>query len=249
MQQLQGRVALVTGSTHGIGTSIARLFASEGAKVIVHGRDQQAGASVVEEIGKAGGEAMFAAADVKDFDAIEAIRAQIERKFGFVDVLVTSAGGGGGQPMAVESISADGWKTALDENLTSVFLTIKSFLPAMKKAGRGSIVTIASSNPHRPAPIAYGAAKAGVILLTRDVAAQVGPNRVRVNCIAPSTILTPGNENRIPEQAKASLAASHPLHRLGAPKDVAEAALFLASDQSSWITGVVLDVAGGAVMT
>jgi 3-oxoacyl-[acyl-carrier protein] reductase len=227
------------------------VFASEGAKVVVHGRDRDAGASVVDEIGKAGGEAMFAAADVRDFASIEAMRGEIEREFGAVDVLVTNAGGGGGQPMPVESIAVEDWRTALDENLTSVFLTIKSFLPAMKEARRGSIVTIASSaarNPHRPAPIAYGAAKAGVILLTRDVAVQAGANGVRVNCIAPSTILTPSNENRIPEQAKASLAASHPLQRLGAPKDVAEAALFLASDQSSWITGVVLDVAGGAVM-
>ena len=251
MPQLEGRIALVTGSTRGIGAAIATIFASEGAKVVVHGRDRRAGDMVVHEIGQTGGDAMFVAADVTDFDDIERVRREIERNFGSVDLLVTNAGGSSNPPAPVESISAEAWRTAIDENLTSVFLTIKSFLPGMKAAKRGSIVTIASAAARKPnagAPVAYGAAKAGVVLLTQDVAAQAGPCGIRVNCIAPATILTPRNEERIPEETKVSLAASHPLQRLGCPTDIAEAALFLASDRSSWITGVVLDVAGGFVM-
>lgn len=152
MAQLDGRVALVTGSTRGIGAAIARRLAAEGAKVVVHGRD------------------------------------------------------------------------------------------------RVTIASAAARKPHEQAPVAYGAAKAGVILLTQDLAAQAGPCGIRANCIAPATVLTPRNEERIPEETRTSLAASHPLKRLGTPDDIADAVLFLVSPQSSWVTGVVLDVAGGSVL-
>ena len=121
----------------------------------------------------------------------------------------------------------------------------------MKTRGRGSIVTISSSagrRAHPRSPIPYAAAKAGVELMTQDVAAQAGPAGVRVNCIAPETILTETNARRIPQALQAELAATHPVPRLGTPDDVARAALFLASDDAAWITGVVLDVAGGATM-
>src|SRR5262249_42940572 len=140
----------------------------------------------------------------------------------------------------------------LDGNLTATFLTIKSVLPGMKERKSGNIITISSAAGRRPnayAPIPYSAAKAGVQVLTQDVAAQVGPLGIRVNCIAPETILTDRNRARIPETRQSQLVEFHPIRRLGLPEDVARAALFLASDQSSWITGVILDVAGGAVMT
>jgi 3-oxoacyl-[acyl-carrier protein] reductase len=121
----------------------------------------------------------------------------------------------------------------------------------MKQRQSGNIITVSSAaarRPHPRSPIAYAAAKAGIELLTQDVAAQAGPSGVRVNCLAPETILTDDNQARIPEAQRRTLAEQHPIARLGTPDDVARAALFLASDQAAWITGVILDVAGGAVM-
>ena len=135
--------------------------------------------------------------------------------------------------------------------LVRTFLTIKSFLPGMKERRAGNIVTLSSAagrRPHTRSPIAYSVAKAGIELMTQDVAAQAGLYGIRVNCIAPETILTERNEQRIPDEQKAALIESHPIKRLGTPDDVARAVLFLVSDDSSWITGVILDVAGGAVM-
>jgi 3-oxoacyl-[acyl-carrier protein] reductase len=139
----------------------------------------------------------------------------------------------------------------LDGNLTATFLTIKSFLPGMKERRAGNIITISSAagrRPHPRSPIAYSVAKAGIELMTQDVAAQAGPYCIRANCIAPETILTERNKQRIPDEQRAALIEDHPIKRLGTPDDVARAALFLASEDASWITGVILDVAGGAVM-
>src|SRR5262249_5583069 len=145
----------------------------------------------------------------------------------------------------------EGWHASVEGNLTATFLTIKSLLPGMKQRKSGVILTISSSagrRPHERSPLPYAAAKAGVELLTQDVALQAGPFNVPANCVAPETIRTEGNLQRIPEAQRAELAAVHPIRRLGTPDDVARACLFLASDDASWITGVVLDVAGGALM-
>jgi 3-oxoacyl-[acyl-carrier protein] reductase len=169
-----------------------------------------------------------------------------------VDILVANAGASLTPPAPLEDIPETAWRATVDANLLATFLTLKSFLPGMKQRGRGAIITIASSAGRRAdarAPIPYGAAKAAVALMTQDVAAQAGPNGIRVNCIAPETILTARNRQRIPAAQQASMAGFHPLQRLGTPEDVAGAAVFLASDAAAWITGVVLDVTGGAVMT
>src|SRR5262249_54382374 len=151
----------------------------------------------------------------------------------------------------LENISEDGWRLSIDGNLTATFLSLKSFLPSMKERRRGSIVTISSAaarRPHPGTPIPYAAAKAGIIIMTQHLATQVGPFNIRVNCITPETILTEGNRERIPAALQATLAEAHPLQRLGTVEDIAQAALYLASDSAAWITGIVLDVAGGAVM-
>ncbi|MDQ4504046.1 SDR family NAD(P)-dependent oxidoreductase [Sinomonas sp. ASV322] len=249
--RLDGRVALVTGSSRGIGAGIAVELARQGAAVAVHGRDRGAVDDVVATLARDGGTAVGVSGDVTSFAELEALRRQVEEGLGPVDVLVANAGGNFTPPAQLEDIPEDCWRATIDGNLTATFLTLKSFLPGMKERGRGSIVTIASSAGRRPdarAPIPYGAAKAAIALLTQDAAAQAGPFGVRVNCIAPETILTERNRARIPGEQQAAMAGYHPLRRLGTPEDVAKAAAFLASDDAAWITGVVLDVTGGAVM-
>ncbi len=248
---LDDKVALVTGSSRGIGAAIARLFAQEGAKVVVHGRDAAALSAVCDEIKRAGGQAMQVAGDVTRFADIEAMRRQIEKEFGPVDILVANAGGSPTRPGPLEEISEEAWHAGIDANLTATFLTIKSFLPGMKERRSGNIITMSSTSgriSHPRSPIPYATAKAGIQILTQDLAAQVGPYGIRANCIAPESILTEKNKQWIPDATKQELAQAHPIRRLGTPEDVARAALFLASDESAWITGIILDVAGGAVM-
>jgi 3-oxoacyl-[acyl-carrier protein] reductase len=251
MTNLTGRVALVTGSSRGIGAAIAKLFAQEGANVVVHGRDAAALSVVHAEIEHSGGRAMSIVADVTRFADIEAMRRRIEEALGPIDVLVANAGGSYSKPGPIEETSEEGWHASVDGNLTATFLTIKSILPGMKARRSGNIITISSAagrRPHPSSPIPYAAAKAGIEILTQDVAAQAGPFGIRANCIAPETILTENNQRRIPEAQKTALIELHPIRRLGTPEDVAHAALFLASHAAAWITGIVLDVAGGAVM-
>lgn len=249
MSDISGKVALVTGSSRGIGAAIATVFAQHGARVAVHGRDKMALAAVQADIERAGGTAMQVVADVTKFTEIETMRRQIERTFGPVDVLVANAGGSFTMPGPLEETNEEGWHASVDGNLTATFLTIKSFLPGMKERGAGNIITISSVAGHRPhprAPIPYSAAKAGIEILTKDLAAQAGPYGIRVNCIAPETILTERNQQRIPQAQQQALIEAHPIRRLGTPEDVARTALFLVSEESAWITGIVVDVAGGA---
>lgn len=252
MTTLDGKVALVTGSSRGIGAAIARLFAREGAAVVVHGRDLVALKRVRMEIEDAGGRAIHVAGDVTRLSDIEALRRDMEAQLGPADILVANAGSNALPPhLAAEDISEEGWRTSIDANLTATFLTIKCFLPGMKSRRRGNVVTMSSAAARRPtaqSPLAYAAAKAGIQLLTQHVAQQAGPFGVRVNCIAPETILTEHNAEQMPADVQERVAEAHPLRRLGTPDDVARAALFLASDASDWISGVTIDVAGGAVL-
>ena len=251
MTALTGQVALVTGSSRGIGRAIALEFARQGAAVAVHGRDAAAVAGVVREIGDGGGQVIGATGDVTRLADLEAVRQQIEDQLGPVDVLVANAGASLSPPGLLEDIPEAAWRATVDANLLSTFLTLKCFLPGMKQRGRGAIITLSSAAGRRAdprSPIPYAAAKAGLALLTQDVAAQAGPNGIRVNCLAPETIMTENNQARIPADLQVKLAEFHPLRRLGTPEDVAAAAVFLASADSGWITGHVLDIAGGAVM-
>src|SRR4051794_755607 len=227
MTGLQSKIALVTGSSRGIGAAIARSFAEQGATVVVHGREAIALSAVRQSIEDSGGRAFSVTGDVTSFSQVEAMRHELEDRVGPVDVLVANAGGSFTPPAPLEDIPEDGWRASVEGNLTATFLTLKSFLPGMKERRRGNIITISSAagrRPHPRSPMPYAAAKAGVQLLTQDLAAQVGPFGIRANCIAPETILTERNQERIPAELQESLAGEHALQRLGTPEDVARAA-------------------------
>jgi 3-oxoacyl-[acyl-carrier protein] reductase len=246
---LANKVAVVTGGSRGIGAVTCRLLAENGAKVTVGGRDEAAINSVIQEIRGGGGEAIGVAADLTDFAAVERMRRRIEEELGPAEVLAAFAGGQG-YPTPTEQMAEERWRSVIDSDLTATFLTVRTFLPGMIERGRGSIVTMASSAGRLPsqASAAYAAAKAGVVMFSRHLANEVGQHGVRVNCLAPSSVLTERVKRLMPEETQRQVAAMHPLGRMGTPEDVALATLFLASESSSWITGVTLDVAGGRTM-
>ncbi|RMI34142.1 SDR family NAD(P)-dependent oxidoreductase [Nocardia stercoris] len=246
---LAGKTAVVTGGSRGIGAQTARLLAAQGANVCVAGRDRAALDSVVAEITAAGaGTAFGVVANVTAAADLAELRDAVTQRFGAVDVLCPFAGGQGA-PAPTSALTEQRWHEVLDSELTSVFLTVQAFLPAMVERGSGSIVTMSSSAGRQPsqANLAYGVANAGLIMLTRHLATEYGPHGIRVNALAPSSIRTEKVEAHMPEAVQQQVAAAHPLRRLGTTTDVAETALFLASDASAYLTGLTIDVAGGRI--
>jgi NAD(P)-dependent dehydrogenase (short-subunit alcohol dehydrogenase family) len=246
---LAGRVAVVTGGSRAIGAATSRYLADNGVRVAVVGRDETALANVVEEIRWGGGTAIAVPADCTDPDALTDLRDRVEREFDEVDIVAAFAGGAG-LPKPTVDLAIEDWLYTIDTDLTSAFLTIHTFLESMVGRGTGSIITMSSAAGRLPsrANAAYAVAKAGVSMLTRHLAAEYAPAGVRVNCIAPSAVRNERMERAMTEAQLDQLGSQFPLRRLGTPDDVAAAAAFLASDASSWITGVTLDVAGGKII-
>lgn len=246
---LDGRTAVVTGGSRGIGAETARALAANGVAVVVNGRDQAALDGVVASITARGGRAVAAAGDVTDPDVAHRLRLVAEERFGGVSIIVPFAGGQG-SPVPVEKMTVAQWRSTLDSDLTSTFLTVTEFLPGMLERGAGSVVTMASTAARQAglASIAYAAAKAGVLMFTRHLAAQLGSRGIRANAVSPSAVLNDRMRAAMTDDQLAHLATQFPLGRIGAPRDIAEAVLYLASDASSWVTGVTLDITGGRVI-
>jgi 3-oxoacyl-[acyl-carrier protein] reductase len=248
---LTGKVAVVTGGSKGIGAATCILLGHNAARVAVCGRDEEAIERVTAETRDAGAaDAVGLAADLTTADGVARLRAEVEEKLGTTDVLMAFAGGFGARTPLLET-PLDEWNGIVESNLTSTFLTLREFAAGMAERGSGSIVTMAS-NAARFLDItltaSYAAAKAGIAMLSRHAAIELGPHGVRVNVLAPATILSERVKRNMDEERLRSIAALSPLGTIGVPEDPALAALFLASDSARWLTGVTLDVAGGRIM-
>ena len=246
---LAGKVALVTGGSRGIGAATCRALAANGVKVAVNGRDRAAIESVVAEIAADGGTAVAAPGDVTDEVAVRNMRDVVEHALGPAEILAAFAGGQG-TPVPTTQLGLDQWRAVIESDLTSVYLTVSAFLPAMIERGGGAIITMPSAAGRQPgrANAAYAAAKAGVGMLTKHLANEVGRHGVRVNCLAPSAVLNDRMQRFMSAEQLDELATAFPLGRIGQPNDVAQAVLYLASSASSWVTGVTLDLTGGRVI-
>jgi 3-oxoacyl-[acyl-carrier protein] reductase len=246
---LADKVAVISGGSRGIGAATARAMAANDAAVAVIGRDGHALAAVTAAIEAAGGRAIAVTADCTDEVQISRASRTVAEQLGPVDILVAFAGGNG-MPVPTVKETAAHWREVIESDLTSTFLTTSAFLPGMLERRRGSIITMSSAAARQAAQsnAAYAAAKAGVIAFTRHLANETASHGVRVNCLAPSAIENDRIRTWTTAQQREQLAAAFPLRRIGQPDDVAAATLFLASEASSWITGITLDIAGGKVM-
>lgn len=250
-RRLEGKVAVVTGGTSGLGRAGAIRFAREGAKVAVASRREEEGRQVVDEISSAGGEAVFLRADVRVSQDVEALVAQAEARFGKIDVLYASAGVmlTGTAP----ETSDDVYEQVIDVNVGGSFRLVKYGIPALVRAGGGSIVLTASELGLVGAreAVAYCASKGAVVNMTRALAVDCGELGIRVNCLCPGPIDTPMlrdwfEAGQDPAELERRQTEPVLLKRVGKPEEIAETALFLASTASSFMTGAVIVADGGA---
>ncbi len=250
--RLKGKVALITGGTSGIGSATAIRFAAEGAAVAITGRNTERGEQVVRDIIANDGEALFIESDVRSAaDCRRAVDQTLER-FGKIDVLFNNAGVF--HPKSIPDLTEEEWDETIDSSLKGAFLMSKYVLPSMIERGSGSIIHTSSGwgilGGDKAA--AYCAAKGGLIVMAKAMAIDHGPDGIRVNCVCPGDVMTP----MLPDDAAKRgmswddyevVAAERPLGRIGTTEDIANAVLFLASDESSFVTGDALVVDGGGV--
>ncbi len=248
--RLQQKVVIITGAGSGIGRATAILFAQEGARVVVADINASSGSETVTQISKNGGDSIFVEVDVSgELDVRGMIKTAI-KEFGKLDVLFNNAG--------IEGPSGPIWKTSesewnrlFDVNLKAIFYGCKYAIPVMKKNGKGSIINTSSELAlvgSQQVPV-YSASKGGIIALTKSLALQCASYKIRVNCICPGPIMTPLLKSGWQEEELQRMAKDIPIGRLGEPLDIAYAALYLASDDSTFMTGASLIVDGGATLS
>lgn len=241
MMKLQNKVAVITGGASGIGAATARLFVEEGAKVVLVDLNEEKGKAFEAELKAQNAEALFVKANITIEEEVQNIFKETLDTFGKVDIVFNNAGIGRVTP--TEELSYDEWRNTVNVDLDGVFLVAREAIREMLKTGGGTIVNTASMYGlvGSPGSAAYNAAKAGVINLTRSLALEYATRNIRVNALAPGFIDTP----IIPEEIKSQLAAITPMQRLGKAEEMAKAVLFMASDDSSFMTGHAIVVDGG----
>jgi len=247
MSRLAGKVAIVTGAASGIGAATIKRFAAEGASVVCTDINDDGGRAVVAEIRAAGGAAEYLHTDVTKLDQVEAAVAFAEQRFGGLDVIHNNAATSGGGYVA--DIDPAVWDQSIQVMLTAVFYGMRAAIPALLRRGGGSIINTSSVEAFQAEMMAapYNTAKAGLINLTRTVAIEYGRRNIRANCICPGVVDTPmfGLVVAMGFRTREAVAARHALGRILRPEEIANVALFLASDESSAVTGAALVVDGG----
>lgn len=253
MGRIENKVAVITGAGTGIGEAIALAMVNEGAKVVIGDINDNNGQAVVQKVADISGQAVYQHADVGNTDDVAGLIQRAIDEFGALNILVNNAAVA--IPGTVVDISEDDWAKVLNINLTSVWRGMKYAIPHMLNAGGGSIVNISSMQSLKGFKgwSAYATAKGGINALTQQSAHEYAPQNIRVNAIAPGTIMTPMNEKVFEETEDAQALMDnwnsiHALGRFGQPDEVAQVALFLASDESSFITGEIIRVDGGMMI-
>lgn len=248
MPALADKVAIITGASSGIGRAAAKLFAAEGAKLVVAARRREELDKLVAEIAASGGEAIACAGDVKDEALHTKLVEAAQREFGGLDIAFNNAGTLG-EMGPTPQISLGGWNDAIEINLTSAFLAAKHQIPAMLDRGGGSLIftsTFVGHTAGMPGVASYAASKSGLIGLTQALAAEFGPKGIRVNAILPGGTDTPMAQAMIgTPEGRRFVESMHALKRIATPEEIAQSVLYLASDASSFTTGSAMLVDGG----
>lgn len=244
-------VAWVTGSSTGIGRACALALAKEGCKVAVHyNRSEGEAREVVEEIESSGGKALLVGGDVANSGEVKQVVEEIENRFGRLDILVNNAGSLI-ERRGLEEMDEDLWDRVMDVNLKSVYLCSQAALPLMKNQGRGKIVnmtSVAARSGGGPGSVAYATSKGGVSTLTRAMAKELIPEGIIVNAVAPGIITTPFHEQFTPDEVREKMTGSIPIGREGTPEEIAAAVVYLASPQSDYLVGEIMEINGGMLM-
>ncbi|WP_349435581.1 SDR family oxidoreductase [Pararhizobium sp. A13] len=251
MTTLSNKVAIITGASSGIGRATAKLFASEGARLVVSGRRKSALDELVAEIEAEGGEALAIDGDVRDEAHAEALVAAATEKFGGLDIAFNNAGSTG-EMAPIADLTPAGWRETIETNLTSAFFGARYQVPALEARGGGSLIFTSSFvgySAGMPGMSAYAAAKAGLVGLTQVLATELGTKGIRVNAILPGGTNTPASITNAPGAGPEVLAfveGLHALKRMARPEEIAQSVLYLASDASRFTTGTAMLVDGGA---